>query len=130
MDLGAVSLVFGRAGSLVMRWSASSEPGGPDTVRHVWQSCRSTARGPGTRRSDRRVLLDGEDARRTVGTERIGHGPTVVEPALRLTHGPRGQRRAQVGDGSQGGQHVVRSYSGRQLPDDHVQYGTTCLLGR
>ena len=36
----------------------------------------------------------------------------------------------QVGDGSQGGQHVVGSYSGRHLPDDHVQYGTTCLLGR
>src|SRR3954454_24378698 len=82
------------------------------------------------RRSDRRVLPLAAGARRTVGTERIGHGPGVVEPALRLTHGPRGQRRAQVGDGSQGGQHVVWSYSGRHLPDDHVQYGTTCLLAR
>src|SRR4029453_17142806 len=116
MDLGAVSLVFGRAGSLVMRWSASSGPGDPDTMRHVWQSCRSTARGPGTRRSDRRVLLDGEDARRTVGTERIGHGPTVVEPALRLTHGPRGQRRAQGGGGSQGGPQAVRGEQGGPPP--------------
>jgi hypothetical protein len=56
-------------------------------VRHAWQPCRSTSRGPpGTHRSDRRVLPG--DARRTVGTERVGHGPGVVEPALRLTHGP------------------------------------------
>src|SRR5688500_11808483 len=84
----------------------------------------------GLRRSDRRVLPRSGGARRTVRAERIGHGPGVVEPALRLTHGPGGQRRAQVGDGSQGGQHVVRSYGGRSLPDDHVQYGTTCLLDR
>ena len=69
-------------------------------------------------------------ARRTVRTERIGHGPVVVEPTLRRTHGPGGQRRAQVGDGCESGQHVVGSYSGRHLPDDQFQYGTTCLLGR
>ena len=75
------------------------------------------SRPPGILRSDRRVLLV-EEARCAVRAERIGHGPAVVEPALRLTHGPWGHRRVQVGDGSQSGQHVVRSYSGRQLPDE------------
>ena len=80
-------------------------------------------------RSDRGVLPLAAGARRAIWTERIGHGPGVVEPALRLTHGPGGQRRAQVGDGSQSGQHVVRSNGRRELPYDHLQYGTTCLNG-
>ena len=83
-----------------------------------------------TGRSDRGVLPLAAGARRTVRTERVGHGSGVVEPALRLSHGPGGRRRAQVGDGNQTGQHVVGSYSGRHLPDDHVQYGTTCFLAR
>src|SRR5689334_23742529 len=91
-------------------------------VRHAWQPCRATAAGTGLRRSDRSVLPLAAGARRTVGTERIGHGPGVVEPALRLTHGPWGRRRAQVGDGSQGGQHVIGSYDRRCLPDNQVHY--------
>ena len=120
---GGAGLVRG----LVRSWSSRPDVG---AVRHAWQPCRATARRRPARtvRPERAPPGSGSAPR---GPDRADRPPpAVVEPALRRTHGPGGQRRAQVGDGSQCGQHVVGSNGGRHLPYDHVQYGTPRLLGQ
>lgn len=59
-----------------------------------------------------------------VWTEWVGQLASIVEQSLRQPGGLRGHRRREACDKIECTQHVIRSNSGCQLPNDQTHYRT------